>query len=278
MEGAGKVPTIGVFNVFSTVVAVVGEDNNNHIVDTRTGSRLIAWSGAEAVAVCVHGNGLFVVDYSGRFLWLDGASAEELVVSTRQSVYTTCVSVSSNEVLLAGTDGCYGVFSMNTRTESQSNLASSSIALPTRNILRVKSVDSGIHGVGLRELLVRFQQRPESLLAQEGTTNTVLFDAASFNAGLVVSGSANRLPMLGVYDPGERRILFERVDLEPPTFPRVLSLGGELLVYSVDRILVGVPSRWRILKTFPGDRLVGIVEDERGQLVAYLKSERLVTL
>lgn len=167
---------------------------------------------------------------------------------------------------------------MNTRTESQSNLASSSIALPARNFLRVKSLDSGIHGLGLRELLVRFQQGPESLLGQEGTTNTLLFDAASFNAGLVVSGSANRLPMLGVYDPGERKILFERVDLEPPTFPRVLSLGGELLVYSVDRILVGLPSRWRVLKTFPGDRLVGIVEDERGQLAAYLKSERLVTL
>jgi hypothetical protein len=41
--------------------------------------------------------------------------------------------------------------------------------------------------------------------------------------------------MVGVYDSAERKILFERVDLELPTFPHVLSVGIEFFVHSADR-------------------------------------------
>jgi hypothetical protein len=62
--------------------------------------------------------------------------------STRQSIkhlYNMC-SIGEQHVLLAGTVGCYGVFSMGGQTELQRTLAA-----PNRNIVRAKTVGSASH-------------------------------------------------------------------------------------------------------------------------------------
>lgn len=213
-------PIISVFSAYSTVVAVRAGDDQNALLDAQSGQVILEWDGPEARGVCQHESDIFIFDYPGRFFRIRDRSVENIYSSSRQNVYTSCLSLSAENILLAGRGGCYAVFSVNEHAEHQKTLAEDGIVEPDRNVVRLKRVGKRALAFGLQQLLLEFQGTAfRSLITEASTGETALYDAAEIDGVLVLTGIQARSPVFGVFDPAARTVSYERVDLEPGYFP-----------------------------------------------------------
>jgi len=168
---------------------------------------------------------------------------------------------------------------MGERTERQKTLADDQVVEPDRNIVRLKRVGKRVLALGLQELLLEFREsRFHPLWAKGSEGDALLYDAAEANGMFVVSGLQARSPVVGIVDLAAGSVTYEPIDLEPGYSPRIMVLDGEMFVYSGNKIVAGVPGRWRTYRNFGADRIAEILRDGTGQLLVYLQRGVLISL